>query len=187
MSGRAVALAAPSPTLPPPASSSPVLSSPVIASDEAQGAYKLGDADKVRVIVFNEPTLSGEFTVNAGGSISVPLVGEVAATGRTTTELQADIEQKLRAGYLRDPHVSIDVLTFRPFYILGEVTSPGQYPYSAKLTVMNAVATAKGFTYRADKRRVYIKHPGGAEQAVPLTAGVLVAPGDTIRIGERYF
>ena len=89
--------------------------------------------------------------------------------------------------FLFDPHVSIDVLTFRPFYILGEVTSPGQYPYSAKLTVMNAVATAKGFTYRADKRRVYIKHPGGAEQAVPLTAGVLVAPGDTIRIGERYF
>lgn len=150
--------------------------------------YRLGVADKVRVLVFNEPTLSGEFTVNASGAISTPLIGEVAALGRTTTELQTDIEQKLRAGYLRDPHVSIDVLTFRPYYILGEVNSPGEYPFATGLTVLNAVATAKGFTYRADKRRVHIKHlNGGPEQTLPLSASVPVMPGDTVRIGERYF
>lgn len=150
--------------------------------------YRLGVADKVRVLVFNEPTLSGEFTVNASGAISTPLIGEVAALGRTTTELQTDIEQKLRAGYLRDPHVSIDVLTFRPYYILGEVNSPGEYPFATGLTVLNAVATAKGFTYRADKRRVHIKHlNGGPEETLPLSASVPVMPGDTVRIGERYF
>jgi polysaccharide export outer membrane protein len=142
----------------------------------------------VRILVYNEPTLSGEFVVNSNGAIAVPLIGDVVATNRTATELSLEITARLSQGYLRDPRVSIDVVNFRPFYILGEVNKPGEYPYSNGLTVLNAVATAQGFTYRADKRRVYIKSAGKeAEEALPLSSGVEVKPGDTIRIGERYF
>lgn len=150
--------------------------------------YKLGVADKIRVIVFNEPTLSGEFTVNANGSISAPLIGDVAAAGRTTSQLKSEMEARFGAGYLRDPSVSIDVLTFRPFYILGEVNKPGEYPYSSGLTVLRAVAQAEGFSRRANKRRVFIRHAGEAhEEVVPLGSDAPVLPGDTIRFGERYF
>ena len=150
--------------------------------------YKLGVADKVRVLVFNEPTLSGEFTVNANGSLAIPLIGDVAARDRTTSQVRDDIQHQFANGYLRDPKVSIDVLTFRPFYILGEVNKPGEYPYSSGLTVLNAVATAQGFTYRADRKRVFIKSINGSTEAVrELSSGTFVHPGDTIRIGERYF
>jgi protein involved in polysaccharide export with SLBB domain len=169
----------------------PMTSAPMAAASTpavADKDYKLGVADKIRILVFNEPTLSGEFQVNANGSVAVPLVGDVPAVGRTTSDLNSDITAKLSDGYLRDPKVSIDVLTFRPFYILGEVNKPGQYEYSTGLTVLNAVATAQGFTYRAEKHKVFIKHPGDAtETAVKLESGLQVSPGDTIRIGERYF
>ncbi|WP_343525278.1 polysaccharide biosynthesis/export family protein [Sphingomonas sp.] len=151
-------------------------------------SYRLGTADKVRIIVFNEPTLSGEFIVGDGGQLSLPLIGDVAATGRSAGEVTAEIQRRLADGYLRDPRVSMDVLTYRPFYILGEVSKPGEYPYASGLTVMNAVARAEGFTYRANKKKVFIKHAGEAEEKeVKLSADVTVAPGDTIRIGERYF
>jgi polysaccharide export outer membrane protein len=150
--------------------------------------YRLGTADKVRILVFNEPTLSGEFTVNSGGALSLPLVGDITAVGKTTVQLKTEIEAKLADGYLREPKVSIDVLSFRPFYILGEVGKPGEYPYSNGLTVMNAVATAEGFTYRAEKRMVYIRREGSLEeQKFRITPDLRVQPGDTIRIGERYF
>ena len=150
--------------------------------------YKLGVSDKVRITVYNEPTLSGEFPVNANGAIAVPLIGDVTAGGRTSTELARDIETRLADGLLRDPKVSIDVTTFRPFYILGEVNKPGEYPYSTGLSVFNAVATAQGFTYRADKKRVYIKSAGETDEVrQKLDPGAMVKPGDTIRIGERYF
>jgi protein involved in polysaccharide export with SLBB domain len=150
--------------------------------------YRLGTADKVRVIVFNEETLSGEFIVSDSGTLSLPLIGEVPAAGRTVTEVTGDIQAKLADGYVREPRVSMDVLTYRPFYILGEVTKPGEYPYSSGLTVMNAVARAEGFTYRANRKRAFLKRAGEAEeQALPLTPDLVVQPGDTIRIGERYF
>jgi protein involved in polysaccharide export with SLBB domain len=163
------------------------------ANTEANGGrpntdYRLGVADKVRMIVFNEPTLTGEYLVNSNGDLAVPLIGDVKAAGRTTRDLQADIENRFRAGYLRDPHVSIEVLTFRPFFILGEVQKPGQYPFSTGLTVLNAVATAQGFTYRADMHHVYIRSAGEpGEHKYRLTSTTPVQPGDTIRIGERYF
>lgn len=150
--------------------------------------YRLGVTDKVRVVVYNEPTLSGEFPISADGSISFPLVGNVAASGRTTSELARDIEARLADGLLRDPKVSIDVSSFRPFYILGEVTKPGEYPYSVGLSVLNAVATAQGFTYRADKKKVYIRSAGQqGEVQQKLDSSIMVRPGDTIRIGERFF
>ncbi|WP_322964445.1 polysaccharide biosynthesis/export family protein [Sphingomonas fuzhouensis] len=150
--------------------------------------YKLGVADKVRIIVFNEDTLSGEFTVSDSGTLSLPLIGDVKAIGRTPREVIHDIEAKLADGYLRQPRVSMDVLTYRPFYILGEVTKPGEYPYSSGLSALNAVARAEGFTYRANKRKVFIKRFGeAAEKEYKLDSGVMVYPGDTVRVGERYF
>lgn len=150
--------------------------------------YRLGVADKVRIIVFNEPTLSGEFYVNANGALSLPLIGSVPARGSTPSEIAAVIQTRLANGYLKSPQVSIDVLTFRPFYILGEVGKPGEYPYSAGLTVLQAVATAQGFTYRANKRKAFIKHPGQAGAIEEkLTPDLEVQPGDTVRIGERHF
>lgn len=150
--------------------------------------YRLGVADKVRILVFNEPTLSGEFLVGASGALSLPLIGEVPAGGDTSRALSRRIEAKLADGYLRDPKVSVEVLTFRPFYILGEVNKPGEYPYSTSLNVLNAVATAGGFTYRADKRHVYVKAVGDtAERKEDLSPTIAVEPGETIRIGERYF
>ncbi|MDB5701989.1 MAG: polysaccharide export protein [Sphingomonadales bacterium] len=161
---------------------------PTAKTSSPAGEYQLGVGDKVRIIVFNEPTLSGEFAVSDNGSLSVPLIGDVKASGRSSQEVVLDIQNKLADGYLRGPQVSLDVLTYRPFYILGEVSKPGEYPYSSGLTVMNAVARAEGFTYRANKRKVFIKHAGEADEAlVKLVPDLAVKPGDTIRIGERYF
>ncbi|MBC6982489.1 polysaccharide biosynthesis/export family protein [Caulobacter sp. 17J80-11] len=150
--------------------------------------YRLGAADKLRVIVFGEETLSGEFVVSGAGTVSMPLIGEIKAAGLTVPQVQAAIEERLRDGYLKDPKVSTEVLNYRPFYILGEVKKPGEYPYTNALTVMNAAARAEGFTYRADTRRVFIKHANEtAEREYPLTSSTPVAPGDTVRVGERYF
>ena len=150
--------------------------------------YRLGPDDKIRVIVFGEEALSGEFNITSAGKMSLPLVGEVQAGGLTINQLQEEIQHAYQDGYLKNPRVSAEVLTFRPFFILGEVGKPGQYPYTSGLTVLRAVATAGGFTYRANKGKVYIKRGTDAqEQVYPLTSSTPVAPGDTIRIGERLF
>ena len=150
--------------------------------------YQLGSADKVRIIVFDEPTLSGEFTVNANGALSLPLIGDVPVRGLTPTQVSAKIRDALKGGYLLEPKVSIDVLTFRPFYILGEVNKPGEYPYSSGLTVDAAVAMAEGYTYRAQKKRLLIRHAGEEQaQKMVLTPDLRVRPGDIIRIQERYW
>ncbi|OYW82908.1 MAG: polysaccharide biosynthesis protein [Asticcacaulis sp. 32-58-5] len=150
--------------------------------------YRMGADDKIRVIVFGEPDLSGEFVVNGQGTVALPLIGEIKASGLTVTELQDQYAAVLREGYLKDPRVSIEVLTFRPFYVLGEVSRPGEYPYVNGMTVMNAIARAQGFTYRANKKRIYIKSADSTEErAVELTQTLTVQPGDTIRVAERYF
>ncbi len=150
--------------------------------------YRLGVADKVRVSVFGETALTGEFTVGGNGKVSLPLIGETQASGLTIAEFQTEVADALRNGFIREPRVSAEVLTYRPFYILGEVNTPGEYPYTNSLTVLNAVATAGGFTYRADNRRVFIKRADAdGEEEFPLTTTTRVAPGDTIRIRERLF
>lgn len=162
--------------------------SPVVAVSAQDYQYALGAGDKVRVIVFGEPDLSGEFTVSGEGKVSLPLIGEIDARGKTASVLQAGIADALKQGYLNNPRVAVEVLTFRPFYIFGEVNKPGEYPYVNGMTVDRAVATASGYTYRADRKKVHIKRANEqAETAVPLNAPVVVQPGDTIRIGERYF
>lgn len=157
-------------------------------ASETAGDYQLGVADELRITVFNEPNLSGQFVVNSNGMLSLPLIGEVRGAGVTVDQLRGTITNKLADGYLLNPKVSIEVLTFRPYYILGEVNKPGKYPYSTGLTVLNAVATAEGFTYRANKHKVFVKHAGSTREGqVELTPATPVQPGDTIRIGERYF
>jgi protein involved in polysaccharide export with SLBB domain len=168
--------------------------SPAYAQSEAAAEgralyeYRLGSADKVRITVFGEESLTGEFLVSGSGRISMPLIGEVPASGLTVAELQTAIEVKLADGYMKMPKVSAEVLNYRPFYILGEVKKPGEYPYTNQLTVLKAVATAEGFTYRANTRRVFIKRAeASTEQEFPLTQATVVEPGDTIRIAERFF
>lgn len=171
-----------------------VTNGPLVVEGDGPGAgtvneeYRLGSGDKLRIIVFDEEDLSGEFLVDGSGMVSMPLVGEIEATGRTVREFQRALETALLDGYLNDPKVSAEVLNFRPYYILGEVNTPGTYPYSDGLTVLNAVATAQGFTYRANQRAVFIRRAGELkEQQYPLSSAIAVTPGDTIRIGERIF
>lgn len=150
--------------------------------------YRLGAGDQIRVTVFGEENLSGRFAVDGSGLVSLPLVGEVEAMGLTVREFQSNVDAALRNGYLKDPKVSAEIIEYRPFYILGEVKRPGTYPYQSGLTVLNAVATAEGFTYRANQRAVFIRRNGEAkEQRYPLTSTTPVQPGDTIRVSERFF
>lgn len=150
--------------------------------------YRLDNGDKLKVTVFGEPELSGEFLVDGTGTVSMPLVGEITVAGNTLREFQRTFEEMLRNGYLNEPKVSAEVINYRPYYILGEVGKAGEYPYTSGLTVMNAVATAEGFSYRANKRVVFIKGADDNDEvAVKLTPGTKVQPGDTIRIGERLF
>lgn len=150
--------------------------------------YHLGTGDRLRVNVFGETALTGEYAVGASGSVSLPLIGDVPALGLAPSDLERAITARYAAGYLNQPRVSIEVLTYRPFFILGEVNKPGEYPYSSSLTALNAIALAGGFTYRANQRQVFLKHAGeDREQPVNLTTAVPVNPGDTVRIGERYF
>lgn len=160
----------------------------VVTPAQAAADYRLGAGDKIRVITFGEDALTGEFFVSGSGKVSLPLIGEVDAAGLSIPQFQKKVEDALKDGYLKEPRVSVEVLTYRPFYILGEVTKPGEYPYTNGLTVLNAVATANGFTYRANTKRVFVRHVGSTtEEEVPLTSTTQVAPGDTIRIAERFF
>jgi len=157
-------------------------------STRSAGAYALGAGDRLRITVFGQTDLSGEFEIDGSGAISMPLIGQVSAVGKTTPDLEQAITTKLAEGYVRDPRVSAEVINYRPFYILGEVTAAGEYPYTSGLSVVNAVASAGGFTYRANKRLVFIKAvDDDGEITYQLNAQVLVQPGDTIRIGERIF
>ena len=150
--------------------------------------YHLGPTDRVHITVFDEDNLTGEFSVTADGNISMPLIGAVPAVGRTADQVRTDIETRLKDGYIKDPRVSVEVLKYRAFYILGEVNKAGEYPYLPGLTVMGAVATAQGYTYRANTHRIFIKHDGQpGEQAYPVTSDLPVQPGDVIRVAERFF
>jgi protein involved in polysaccharide export with SLBB domain len=150
--------------------------------------YRMGGGDKLRMTIYGEPDLSGEFAVNGAGVVSLPLIGDVGARGLTVSEFATAVEDKFKAGYLLDPKVSVEITNFRPYYIMGEVGKAGEYGYSDGLTVMNAIARAEGFTYRAQQKRIFIKPYGKTvETEVPLTADLVVQPGDTIRIAERHF
>lgn len=156
------------------------------AADE----YTLSAGDKIRVIVFGEETLTGEYVITSGGNLSFPLIGSLRATDKTVEGLQAALAAALGDGYVNNPRVSIQVISFRPFYILGEVNRPGEYPVSTGLTLQQAVASAGGYTYRANLKKAYLKRANEtSERLLDLRGGdpVVIRAGDTIRIGERHF
>lgn len=156
---------------------------------EAQSdGYVLGNGDQVRVTVFGEPDLSGEFQVDGQGTFPMPLVGVVDATGKTPRALEQHIIALYSKGFLVNPQISVEVLNFRPFFILGEVRNPGSFPYREGMTVLNAVALAGGFTYRADEDDIEMTRGGDNTQPVEqATLDTLVSPGDMIRVTERLF
>ncbi|NKJ43925.1 polysaccharide biosynthesis/export family protein [Novosphingobium sp. SG720] len=165
---------------------------PLSVADQAAGlaGYRVGAGDKLRITVFNEPTLTGEYNVTSTGAVAFPLIGMVQAGNRTIEDVTHEITGRLSGAYVNDPRVSVEVLNYRPFYILGEVNKPGEYPYASGLTVDQAIAKAGGFTYRANEKTAFLRRQtSGGERSILLRGGtpVAVLPGDTIRVGERYF
>ena len=150
--------------------------------------YTLGAGDRLRITVYNEPDLSGEFEVSGQGLVSVPLLGQVSVIGKTTGEVQAILTQKYGKDYLVNPSVSIEVLNYRPFFIIGEVNHPGSYPYVNGMTVINAVALAGGYTPRANHEGIKIKHSNETtQQERDAKEDTVVMPGDVIEVAERFF
>ncbi|MDF1685799.1 MAG: polysaccharide export protein [Parvibaculaceae bacterium] len=164
----------------------PSLKGPTAGTTEVL-EYRLGSGDKLRVIVFGEEALSGEFDVDGTGTVSLPLIGLIQAKDLTLREFEAEVSDKLRDGYLKDPRVSAEVLNYRPFYIFGEVEEPGEYPYTNGMTALNAVAVGGGYTFRADKLRIYISRDQENEVEYLLNTSVRIQPGDIVRIAERFF
>jgi protein involved in polysaccharide export with SLBB domain len=153
-----------------------------------EGPYTLDSGDRLRIVVFGQEGLTNSYLVSASGSIDMPLIGSVAARGLTTDQLAARISEKLREGFVREPHVAVEVESYRPFFILGEVTQPGQYPYVANMTAETAVAIAGGFTPRARRNSVILTRNFYGRQVrmeVPLTFPL--RPGDTVSVQERWF
>jgi polysaccharide export outer membrane protein len=171
------AYAAPAPT---------VYATPMPVAYDA--AYRLDAGDRLRVVVYGQEGLTNTYAIDAGGSITMPLIGAVRARGLTPAGLAAEITGKLRNGYIREPSVAVEIEAYRPFFILGEVAAPGQYPYVPNMSVESAVAIAGGFSPRAKRDRVTLTHTdaGGSVRAiVPL--GTPISPGDTVLVGERWF
>jgi polysaccharide export outer membrane protein len=152
------------------------------------GPYTLDSGDKLRIVVFGQDTLSNNYTVDAAGQVTLPLVGAVEARGLTTAQLGGAIAGRLRSGYVRDPSVAVEIETYRPFFVLGEVTYPGQYPYVPNMTVENAIAIAGGFTPRASRDKVTItRKVQGRPGRYVLPLRYPLRPGDAIEVSERWF
>jgi polysaccharide export outer membrane protein len=145
--------------------------------------------DRINVIVYGEPNLTGFYDVSPAGTLSLPLIGSVRAAGRTPASVEREITGRYRRGnYLQDPKITVSVVIFRPFYVMGEAKNPGQYPYYNGLNVLTAISTAGGLTYRASRSTVLVQRAGeGVWQEFPMLANVLIYPGDLIRVPERFF
>jgi polysaccharide export outer membrane protein len=151
-------------------------------------SYHLDAGDRLRVVVYGQEGLTNTYAIDAGGSITMPLIGSVPARGRTPAGLATEIAGRLRNGFIRDPSVAVEIETYRPFFILGEVAAPGQYPYVPNMTAESAVAIAGGFSPRARRDRVTVTHTdasGTGRFVVP--PGTPISPGDTVLVGERWF
>jgi len=150
---------------------------------------KLKAGDKLRITVYGEEKLSGEYQIDPNGRVSVPLAGTIRAAEMTTPSLEQLIGGTLkRGGFIRDPQVSVEIINLRPFFVLGEVDKPGQYPYVSGLNVMSAIAVAGGYTFRASETRVQIQRAGEPDfTEYPLSTRIQIYPGDLIRVPPRYF
>lgn len=152
-----------------------------------QRIYRLGVGDKLKVSVFGEDNLSGQFEVNALGQIALPLIGEMQAKGLAITDFRDSITRKLSEGYLKNPKVNVEMLNYRPVYVQGEVKSGGEFAFKNGMNLRDVIAMAGGYTYRANQSYLYIGREGDPEVAVQLPTNVPVLPGDNIRIPERFF
>ncbi|MFM9976609.1 MAG: polysaccharide biosynthesis/export family protein [Sphingomonadaceae bacterium] len=161
---------------------------PDLAPPMPSSIYKLGTGDRLRITVFGEPALTGEFALDGGGAIAYPLLGNVVAGDKSTLELGNEITARLGEAYVRNPRVSVEVLNYRPVYVLGEVARPGEFPFVEGLSAFALIAKAGGFTYRANRKVLFVRHEKDtAEKAYALTGSLAIRPGDTVRVGERYF
>lgn len=153
----------------------------------APGAYALDTGDVVRVTVYGDTTLTNTYTVTDNGTISFPLAGQVKVRGQTITTAERMITELLANGYMINPKVSVEVTTYRPFFIEGAVTKAGQYPYVWGMTVRAAVATAEGFKDFADRTHVTIyRKVGRAMAKFASSLDTSIMPGDTVVVGERW-
>jgi polysaccharide biosynthesis/export protein len=195
----ALPAAAATPVAPPPAASPPPVAhvaappaAPINAAAYTPApqnkVYTLDSGDRLRVVVFGQDGLSNSYLVDASGHIAMPLIGSVSARGLTTDELSGRIGERLRQGFVREPHVAVEVEAYRPFFILGEVTQPGQYPYVADMTVETAVAIAGGFGPRAFRQTVVLTRiVNGRQERITVPTTYALRPGDTINVQERWF
>ncbi|ADM09434.1 hypothetical protein PB2503_06842 [Parvularcula bermudensis HTCC2503] len=150
--------------------------------------YHLQAGDRIEIAVYGEEEIGGEYVISPDGTLDLALADDIQAIGLTVTELDEIIVQALSNGFVRDPKVSVQLVNWRPFYILGEVNQPGRYDFEPEMTVLKAVALASGFTLRAQEQYVYITRSGETEERrVAASSATAVLPGDTIRVVERYF
>ena len=157
-------------------------------AEDNDTSYRLGSGDKLKITIFNQDDLNGEYTIDGAGNFSLPLIGTIAAKNLTLAEVEEKLKDALSPDYLLNPKVSIQVLNYRPFYILGEVEKPDSYPYVSGMTYLNAVAIAGGFTYRAKEDYVYVVHSNDPKrEEVKTKIDMPVMPGDIIRVDERMF
>jgi polysaccharide biosynthesis/export protein len=173
---------------PPMAPQADIVASAPLAMAPEEAPYSLDSGDRLRVVVFGQEGLSAIYAVDASGNITMPLIGAVHARGTSPASLSRTIADKLRQGYIREPHVAVEIEAYRPFFILGEVTTPGQYAYVPNMSVENAVAIAGGFTPRAQRRTIVLSRTiDGIPVRGPVPADTPVRPGDTIVVQERWF
>ena len=152
------------------------------------GPYILGPGDRLRIVVYDQPSLTNLYEVDQSGQVSLPLVGDILAGGTTVDELAERIEAKLAAGYLREPNVTAEVAIYRPYFVLGEVGTPGQYAYVPGLTAEKAVAAAGGYTERANKRIVRLSRTvNGKLYETKVSVIEPIRPGDTVYVPESLF
>jgi polysaccharide export outer membrane protein len=158
---------------------------PELATKPDVSLYHLGPGDRLDIKVLGADELNGQYSIQDDGTIRMLMIGEVPAAGFTPEQVQTKIEDKLKAGrYIKQPHASVAVATYRPFYILGEVASPGGYSYVSGMKVLSAVAAAHGYTYRANQNYVIITRNGEDARADVMSS---IQPDDIIRVPERYF
>ncbi len=167
------------------------ISGPQFATREAkkpiQRIYRLGIGDKIKLTVFGEENLSGQFEVNAVGQISLPLIGEMPAKGLAIHEFRDRIARKLSDGYLKNPKVNVEMTNYRPIFVHGEVKNGGEFAFKNGISLRDAIAMAGGYTYRANQTYLYIGREGEPDVAVKTPADVPVLPGDNIHVPERFF
>ncbi|WP_348929686.1 polysaccharide biosynthesis/export family protein [Aquabacter sp. CN5-332] len=164
---------------------------PTATAEEASlpaTALALSPGDTIRITVFNEAQLTGTYQIDDDGFVSLPLAGTVKAGGMTRVDFERVLASKLKGEYLTNPKITVEIASFRPYFILGEVEKPGQYSYTSNLNVLSAMAVAGGPTYRASQNEVLIQRGGkGDFKKFPLSPTVMIYPGDLIRVPERFF